>query len=201
MLNYFLKGAKLHWLNLFDLKENNMWNPDLYQKTIKFAAEAHGDQKIPGSNIPYVVHLATVCMEATNALIHTREGDINLVMQCALLHDTIEDTPISYDEVFALFGERVAKGVHALTKNEYLPKSEQMLDSLKRILAQGAEIRIVKMADRIFNLQAPPHYWSQEKRLAYQEEARLIFEQLNGVNPFIEERLAQKIEAYSLFIN
>ena len=182
------------------IKIINMWNPDLYRKTINFAAEAHGDQKIPGNNVPYVVHLSNVCMEASLAILQEGSGDIDLVMQCALLHDTIEDTAIGYDEVHALFGEKVAKGVHALTKNEYLPKAERMPDSLKRILDQGPEVRIVKMADRISNLQQPPHYWSNEKRLAYQVEARLILEQLSGVNQYIEERLAQKIEAYSLFI-
>ena len=178
-----------------------MWNPDLYQKAIKFAAEAHGDQKIPGSNLPYVVHLSNVCMETVAAMVHSKQGDFDLAMQCALLHDTIEDTAISYDEVFALFGEKVAMGVQALTKNKYLPKSEQMADSLQRILTQSREVRIVKMADRISNLQRPPHYWSKEKRLAYQLEAQLILDQLGGVNVYLEERLEQKIESYVLFIN
>jgi len=177
-----------------------MWNPDLYQKTLNFAAKAHSQQLIPGSEIPYVTHICNVCMEAVHAVLASQKEDIDLVMQCALLHDTIEDTEVEYDEVVQVFGKQVADGVLALTKDFELPKKEQMADSLRRILEQSAEVRIVKMADRINNLSDPPHYWTKEKRQQYQIEAGLILEKLGGVNSIIEERLSLKIQRYSDYI-
>ncbi len=177
-----------------------MWNPDLYQKTLSFANHAHREQKLPGSDLPYVAHLCNVCMEAVNAVLQSGTEDINLTMQCALLHDTIEDTKLTYQDVERAFGTRVADGVLALTKDEKLEKSAQMPDSLKRILQQSSEIRIVKMADRINNLSKPPHYWTKEKKAKYQGEARLILDTLGGVNPYIETRLGNRIEQYSQYI-
>lgn len=177
-----------------------MWNPDLYQKTLNFAAEAHQKQYIPGGEIPYVTHICNVCMEAVHAVLQSQKEDIDLVMQCALLHDTIEDTELKYDDVARAFGQQVADGVLALTKNFELPKEEQMADSLKRILEQSPEIRIVKMADRINNLSDPPYYWTKEKRQKYQIEAGLILEKLGGVNSIIENRLFLKIQQYSDYI-
>ena len=178
-----------------------MWNPDLYQKTLSFANWAHRQQLLPGSDLPYVSHLCNVCMEAVHAVLQSEAEDINLVMQCALLHDTIEDTTVTYEELQAAFGTQVANGVLALTKDFELEKAQQMPDSLQRILEQTAEIRIVKMADRINNLSKPPHYWTKEKKIKYQAEARVILDTLGGVNSFIEARLAHRIEAYGQYID
>jgi (p)ppGpp synthase/HD superfamily hydrolase len=71
-------------------------------------------------------------------------------MQVAILHDTIEDTDATYDDLSDKFGSRVADGVLALTKDSTLPsKSAKMADSLQRIEAQPIEIAIVKLCDRI----------------------------------------------------
>ena len=179
-----------------------MWNPDLYQQTLDFAGRAHNDQKIPGKRSSYVVHLANVCNEVLAAWVNTPEPDwdINLAMQCAILHDVVEDTDTSVSKVIETFSGKVAAGVSALTKNESLPKQEQMLDSLNRILQQPKEVRIVKMADRTVNLSAPPHYWKSNKIRAYREEGQLILKMLGGVCPAIEQRLAERIENYKQYI-
>ncbi len=176
-----------------------MWNREIYLKTLLFAGQAHVTQKVPASEMSYVVHITNVCMEAITALVNSpnHKLDSDLVIQCALLHDTIEDTSVTYEDILQEFGEKVANGVLALSKNERLPtKAEQMQDSLERILKQGAEVRIVKMADRINNLQKPPTYWKLEKKKAYLEEAKLLYNTLKGVNDAIEYRLAEKIKNY-----
>lgn len=179
-----------------------MWNQDLYLKTLLFAGQAHLGQKVPASDLSYVVHITNVAMEVANALVHFKEDTLDgtLAIQCALLHDTIEDTSISYETIVAEFGVKVADGVLALTKNNILPKELQMMDSLERILRQGTEIRMVKMADRINNLQAPPSHWTNDKKRAYREEAQLILEKLGGVHPYIETRLKEKIQLYQQYI-
>jgi len=175
------------------------WQQDTYQKALAFAAEAHGNQKIPGGTLPYVAHLANVSMEVIAALHHSSGLDEDRAIACALLHDVVEDTPVTATRIGMKFGPLVSMGVLALTKKEHLPKSEQMADSLRRIMLQGAEIRIVKMADRITNLQPPPDFWSLKKRQAYHHEASLILDTLKGANEYIEQRLAQKIEAYAAY--
>lgn len=178
-----------------------MFHPELYHKALEFAAHAHLKQKMPGRDLPYLLHVTQVCGEVIFALTQDHQNiNTDLAIQCALLHDTIEDTDITVEIITEKFGEHVAAGVLALTKNLNLPKPDQMADSLNRILELTAEIRIVKMADRIVNLQEPPYYWQKEKRQKYQNEARLILEKLQGVHPFIESRLDEKIKNYTQFI-
>ncbi|BDS13772.1 HD domain-containing protein [Aureispira anguillae] len=178
-----------------------MWNQDLYLEALIFAGKAHSKQKVPASDMSYVVHITNVAMEVANALVHSNDPNLNgtLAIQCALLHDTIEDTTVTYENIEEQFGQPIADGVLALTKNNSLPKEEQMLDSLKRIVKQGAEVRMVKMADRINNLQAPPAHWDAFKIRRYQKEAQLILDSLGGINPYIEARLSAKIKNYQQY--
>lgn len=172
------------------------WDPDLYQRTLRFAAGAHGQQKVPGTGHPYVVHVAMVCAEVLRA-----PGlDTNLALQCALLHDTLEDTSVGAEAVGAEFGPAVLAGVQALTKSADLPKSQAMADSLRRILECPPEVAAVKLADRITNLQEPPPHWTAEKRAAYREEALEIHRQLADRCPALGARLAEKIEDYAQYL-
>lgn len=178
-----------------------MWDQDTYLKTLLFAGYAHRNQRVPSSEMSYVVHLTNVTMEVANALIQGTDKDLDgtFAVQCALLHDTIEDTDVTYKDLVAEFGTRVADGVLALTKNEMLPKEARMADSLKRIVAEGKEVRLVKMADRINNLQKPPKHWDSTKMKRYHKEAQFMLEQLGGVHVYIEARLTQKIAIYKQY--
>ena len=89
-------------------------------------------------------------------------ANANLALQCAL-HDVLEDTRVRYEQVRDEFGEAVAQGVLALTVDKRLPRSEQMAECLPRIRQQPAEIWMVKLADRITNLQPPPRHWSKAR--------------------------------------
>jgi len=97
-------------------------------------------------------------MEVLMANANTEDFNVALAIQAALLHDTIEDTDTTFSEVEENFGTAVANAVLALTKNESLPKEEQMMDSLKRIKKLPYDVWAVKMADRITNLQKPPSH-------------------------------------------
>lgn len=169
---------------------------EIYNKTIDFAAKAHKNQEVPGKGYSYVVHLVNVAMEVMYAAQNNKDLNEALMIQCALLHDTIEDAEISYEELVKEFGEAVAQGVQALSKNSNLNKKEAMEDSLNRIKSQPKEIWIVKMADRITNLQKPPVYWNDEKIRKYKEEAVLIYEELKEADLYTANRLKCKIENY-----
>lgn len=172
-----------------------MWNQDLLTRALDFAARAHGDQQVPGSGLPYVVHVTKVAAEVLRACAESR-ADADLALACALLHDTLEDAGVSHPRLAQEFGAAVADGVRALTKDEGLPKADRMADSLRRIREQPREVWMVKLGDRITNLEPPPPQWTLEKRRAYRDEARQILEALRGASPWLEARLAGRISAY-----
>jgi (p)ppGpp synthase/HD superfamily hydrolase len=171
-----------------------MWSPDKYLLALRFAVERHQGQVMPGSGFPYVTHLAMVAGEVCCAVARESVSDPDLTVQCALLHDTLEDTQTSFAEVEQAFGSAVAAGVLALTKNGDLPKAERMGDSLRRIREQPREVWMVKLADRITNLQPPPASWTAEKRRAYLEEAREIHSALAAASNVLGDRLLLKLE-------
>ncbi len=174
----------------------------IYQKSIKFAAKKHADlnQCVPDTNLPYVVHLCNVAMEIMIASQHSAGFNLQFAIPVALLHDSLEDTETTFDEIAAEFGNDVAVAVLALTKNNELPKKLKMEDSLQRIKKLSKEVWAIKLADRITNLQAPPAHWSPEKIKEYRNEAIQILTFLAGANNYLEERLKNKIEAYSTYL-
>lgn len=176
------------------------WSQDKYTKAYRFAAEAHNGQVFPGTELPYIMHVSFVGMEVMAALAHEPKWDGDLAMQCALLHDVIEDTEVSYEDVEGGFGTAVADGVLALTKDSNLPKEQQMADSLRCIRQQPAEIWLVKLADRVTNLAEPPHTWSHEKKERYRQEAIQIRAALHEASPYLSQRLLEKIQAYKAFL-
>lgn len=176
------------------------WSQDKYTEAYRFAAHAHNGQLVPGTDLPYVMHLSFVSVEVIACLEREELSDGDLAVQCALLHDVIEDTPTSYQDVEREFGSRVAQGVLALTKNESLAKERRMQDSLLRIKQQPDEIWIVKLADRICNLAPPPAHWNREKIERYREEAIEIYDALSAASDYLSERLAMKIEKYKRYV-
>ena len=178
-----------------------IWNQDKYLEAWNFASYIHNGQKLPGSDIPYINHLGLVAMEATATVAHTNIKNPNILVLCALLHDAIEDTPANYDDIKNNFGIEIADGVLALTKNTELPsKSEQMKDSIDRIKNQPKEVWMVKLCDRITNLQPPPKHWDNDKIAKYQNEARFILEQLGESSQFLADRLNKKIANYDQYL-
>lgn len=177
------------------------WNQDTYLQAWNYAASIHNGQTLPGSDIPYLNHIGLVAMEAAASIVHHQLQNPDTLMLCAILHDSIEDTPATYQDIKDLFGTDVAEGVLALTKNTELPsKARQMQDSLARIKEQPKEVWMVKLCDRITNLQPPPKHWDKEKTAGYQSEAQLILDDLGGASEFLASRLKSKITAYNTYL-
>ena len=161
-----------------------------------FAALAHGAQTVPGSDLPYVVHVGAVAMEILVAHQERPFAWPVLAVQCALLHDTLEDTPTDEATLVARFGAEVAAGVRALTKDPALPKAEAMADSLRRIQAQPVEVWAVKLADRITNLAPPPAHWTAAKIASYAREAQTILDALGDAHEPLARRFAARLAQY-----
>lgn len=181
------------------------WSPDVFAKAWRFASLYHAGQTYAGPeegmSFEYLNHIGSVAMELVWALPTAPDVDGSLAIQCAVLHDVIEDTPATYELVLAHFGKAVADGVHALSKDESLPtKAAQMEDSLRRIRRQPREVWMVKLADRIANLDPPPHHWDDAKIAAYRQEAIAIHDALHTANAALADRLRERIEQYGRFV-
>lgn len=172
------------------------WSPDLFQRASRFAARAHGAQKVPGSEFPYLQHVTTVAAEIMAALTVESVDRPDLAVVCALLHDTIEDCGVTQETIAEEFGSDVAAGVLALSKNPSLSKADAMADSLRRIQLQPREIWWVKLADRITNLQPPPAHWDAKKIAKYRDEAVIIADTLGSASGYLHTRLRAKINEY-----
>ena len=174
---------------------------DIYQKAILFATAKHHNigQTVPGTDLPYLVHLSNVTMEIIFASQFSSDFDTGFAVQLALLHDTLEDTDTTFKELSSVFSPSVAEGVLALSKNKSLPKQDQLSDSIERIKLHPKEVWSVKLADRITNLQQPPSHWPPAKISNYHAEAKFILNSLKGGNQYLEDRLEQKITEYKSY--
>ena len=179
-----------------------MFNQENYIEVLNFVAASHGNQKTP-NGLPSLAHITCVTMEVINACEKSQldEKKTDFAISCALLHNIIEDTNITYDELYVKFGEDIANGVEALTKDKTLnSKQEQLKDNIEKLLAQPYEVQTVKLANRVTNLGTPPENWDNEKIIAYKKEASFILSCLGNSNIYLAKRLKEKIENYSKYI-
>ncbi len=178
-----------------------MFSQEKYLIALNFAANAHKDQKTP-YDLPYLAHITSVAMEVIHACVESKMDDkrSDLAITVALLHDVIEDTEVTYDDIYEKFGIDVAEAVDALSKDVSLPKKEQMADCINKLLAQPYEVQMVKLADRITNMQKPPESWDNEKVYNYHKEAKFILSCLKNSNAFLSQRLESKILEYRVYI-
>ena len=176
----------------------SQWSQDDYIKAYRFAALAHAGQTVPGTDISYLMHVSLVSIEVIAALNGEQNHAGNLAVQCALLHDVVEDTDVTYTQIANEFGRSVADGVLALSKDPAVAKERRLTDSLARIRLQPEEIWMVKLADRITNLQPPPPHWTHDKAVRYREEAIEIHGALGLASAVLSARLLKKIDGYQL---
>lgn len=181
-----------------------LFNVEFFKENLAFALRAHGEQKTP-HGLPYAMHLLSVAAEVINAL--TCEplsyDENNVAIACALLHDVNEDTPVTITRNTPLAGnaEVIAKGVQALSKDKNLPSKEaQMQDSVARLKQRQNCVALVKLSDRITNLDTPPKQWDEAKKRAYHEEAKMILEELGYAHAYLANKLREKIEAYTRYM-
>jgi hypothetical protein len=119
----------------------------------------------------------------------TNSSDLDVVI-AALLHDVVEDTSVSYDDLAANFGERVATIVRENSDDMSLPKAERRRTRIARMPHKSREARIVKIADVISNVRAvaisPPAGWSAERKLGYLEGCRQLVDAARGTDASLE---------------
>ena len=168
------------------------------EDVIMFASLAHNDQKMYEPKVSYLTHVVSVASNVLEAYYNGKEKfDLDYALKVAILHDTLEDTNATYDDIVSKFGEEVARGVKALTKDENIEKDDRMMDSIKRIKECRREVAIVKLADRVYNLRCAPESWSKEKIEGYKKEGQFIYDELYLNNEYLANKLKDRIEKYS----
>lgn len=179
----------------------DMKNYELDKKALQFALNKHDGQVFnDNTGRPYIEHCKSVYVNLFTYVPDSIEKR-DILAATALLHDTLEDTNTTYDEILRVFGKEVADNVLALTKNKELPHEEQMSDSLNRIINTSKEAGMVKLADRITNITKLHPLWDYKKSMNYLKEADLILNTLGDVNNNLAEKLKKLILEYEKAIN
>ena len=159
----------------------------LLLKALAFAAHKHRDQRRKDAEAsPYINHPIAL------AEVLAGEGGITdlEVLAAALLHDTIEDTATTLEELRAQFGERIAGMVAEVTDDKELPKAERKRLQIERAAGISAGAKLVKLADKICNLRdvavRPPAQWDLGRRREYFDWAKQVIDGLRGAHPGLE---------------
>ena len=159
----------------------------LVLRAAQFAAHKHKDQRRKDAKAtPYINHPIGLA-----EVLHTDGGVRDpVVIAAALLHDTIEDTETTYDELRGIFGEEIADTVVELTDTKFLGKEARKRLQIAKAGRASERARHVKLADKICNLRdilaSPPARWSLSRQQKYFDWAREVVDQVRGVNPRLE---------------
>ncbi len=167
-----------------NIEENDL---KLLLKALSFSSLKHKDQRRKDTDAsPYINHPISL------ANILCNEGHITdiEVICAALLHDTIEDTETSPDEIAHEFGVAIRDIVMEVTDNKSLDKKIRKQAQIEHAAHISDKAKVVKLADKISNLRdvssCPPHEWSLEDRQEYFDWAKKVIDRLQGVNPMLE---------------
>lgn len=156
-------------------------------QAISFAAKKHKTQKRKGADgEPYINHP----LEVLNLLTIVGNVENYDILIASVLHDTIEDTETTKEEITELFGEKVCEMVLELTDDKSLPKAERKQLQIEHAphLSDGA--KQIKLCDKISNIrdvmENPPHDWSKERQIEYVEWGEKVVAGLRGANENLE---------------
>ncbi len=164
----------------------------LILQAVEFAAHKHKDQRRKDEQAsPYINHPVKV------ALVIAEIGGVKdpEVLAAAILHDTIEDTDTTAEEIEQYFGKNIRSMVEEVSDDTSLPKAERkqkQVDHAPRI-SPGATL--VKLGDKICNvidlIDAPPANWSIERKTEYLEWAEKVIKNCKPVNTALEKRFSK----------
>ena len=171
----------------------------LMNQALQFAIVAHGNQVRKGNeHIPYIFH----CVDVANEVIYYSGLPVPLLEVAAvvaILHDTVEDTAVQIRDIRDHFGEQIAEGVAALSKDESIKESnaaskmQQLEENVARLKAAPQHVQVVKLADRSSNLKSFPAMWSREKVGNYLDESAYIARELGAASGGLHARLVSRV--------
>lgn len=183
-------------MDLRELPRTDPGTTDLVLRAVAFAAHKHRDQRRKDKEAsPYINHpieLAHVLWD---------EGEVRdpLVIAAALLHDTLEDTETSWQELRGEFGEEIADIVLEVTDTKWIRKELRKRLQVAKARHSSEQARLVKLADKICNVRdlgtRAPAGWSLERKRQYYDWAKEVVDRLRGTHAELERRFD---EVYAL---
>src|SRR5210317_178732 len=152
------------------------FNEKLFIKAIEVAESSHKDQ-FRASGDPYIIHPYEVCKSLIDLKLDTE------TVITGLLHDVIEDTEYSKEQLNEIFGKSIASLVDGLTKIDFLEekkitRSEKEAENFRKLListAKDIRVLIIKLADRLHNIKTIHFFKDVEKRKRVSNETLLIY--------------------------
>eukprot|EP00744_Colponema_vietnamica_P015060 GILI01021091.1.p2 GENE.GILI01021091.1~~GILI01021091.1.p2 ORF type:complete len:183 (-),score=54.72 GILI01021091.1:134-682(-) len=158
-------------------------------KAVNFAAKKHSDQRRKDpQQTPYINHPIGVAMQLWDA------GVTDIVtLQAAVLHDTVEDTDTTFEEIEAEFGKEVRDVVAEVTDDTSLSSEERKERQVMSSAGKSPRAKLVKLSDKLYNLRdllrALPVGWTTERSNKYFEVSWRIVHGLRGSNAVLESQL------------
>ena len=157
-------------------------------KAIEFAAHKHRDQRRKDQDAsPYINHPIALA----SLLAQVGGVDDLVVLQAAILHDTIEDTQTTYEELVKEFGREVADVVMEVTDDKNLLKHQRKQMQVDHAPKKSRAAALVKLADKTCNLRdmasSPPSDWTLARRQEYFDWAKKVVDGLPKVNEKMEK--------------
>jgi (p)ppGpp synthase/HD superfamily hydrolase len=157
-------------------------------KALHFSADKHRHQRRKDVKAtPYINHPIEVA-ELLSGI-----GDVRdlTTLQGAILHDTIEDTETTPEELESSFGSEVRHVVEEVTDNKHLPKTERKRLQVEHAPHLSLRAKQIKLADKIANVKSvthtPPADWSLKRRLEYLDWSEQVVAGLRGCCPSLEK--------------
>jgi (p)ppGpp synthase/HD superfamily hydrolase len=156
-------------------------------RALEFAARKHRDQRRKGNHqAPYINHPIEVAKLV--AMVGQCE-DIG-VLQAAILHDTIEDTDATPEEIESEFGPDVRALVLEMTDDMSLPSPQRKLEQIERAATLSHRAKLIKIADKIANVgdiaRHPPSDWTVDRRRNYFNWTKQVIDRVRGTNAALE---------------
>ena len=169
---------------------------ELIERAYRFAAKAHRRQKRV-SGEPYINHCLAV------AIILAEMHVPSEIVAAGLLHDTLEDTETTPEEIRTLFGEKILAWVEEVSDDKSLPKQERKRLQILHASSASQGAKQIKIADKICNIRdlidRPPLEWSLERKQQYLEWSDQVMVGLRGCNPLLEtlyDQVLEKVRQY-----
>jgi guanosine-3',5'-bis(diphosphate) 3'-pyrophosphohydrolase len=159
----------------------------LVSEAAELAARRHsGMQRKGRGSEPYINHLA----EVASLLSRASDGADAELVAAGWLHDTIEDTGISRDELAGLFGEGVAGLVAEVSDDKTLAKDERRRRQIAEAPKKSASAKLIKIADKISNVRArirpQPSADQRDELIDYTDWAEKVVQGCRGVSATLE---------------
>jgi len=159
----------------------------LLLKAIAFEAHKHRDQRRKDAEAsPYINHPIALAHVLSNEAGMTNAK----LLAAAILHDTIEDTETTYEELRERFGKTIAGVVREVSDDKALPKVERKRLHIEHAKQLSRRARLVKLADKICNVRDvaanPPRDWPLARRREYFDWAKAVVDRIRGTHKKLE---------------